>query len=220
MKMVELAEAHPTVAMVGAYGLRNDRVSWDGLPYTSTVITGREICRKTLLGGLYVFGSPTSLLIRSDEVRKRPTFYNEANPQCDIEACFDVLRGRDFGFVHQVLTFTRDHAASETSFCSRFGTDYLGTLEHLAKYGRTYLSDEEYDRCVKRSWKRYYTFLAAKLLYGNEKTFWQYHRNALGRLGYSLSMRQIAKPVLAELLDVGLNPLKTFVRITRKLTSL
>jgi glycosyltransferase involved in cell wall biosynthesis len=220
MKMVELAEAHPNVAIVGAYGLRNDHVSWDGLPYTSTVISGREICRKTLLGGLYVFGSPTSLLIRSDEVRKRPAFYNEANPQCDIEACFDILEDRDFGFVHQVLTFTRDHAASETSFCSRFGTDYLGTLEHLAKYGRTYLSDEEYDRCVRRSWNSYYSFLGEKLLYGKEKTFWEYHRNALHRLGHSLSIGQMARPVLLELLDLALNPLKTLTRVNRKVSRL
>ena len=126
MKMVELAEAHPTVAIVGAYGLRNDHVSWDGLPYPSTVIPGREICRNTLLGGPYVFGSPTSILIRSDEVRKRPTFYNEANPHCDIETCFDILRDRDFGFVHQVLTFTREHAEAESTFYNRFGTNYLG----------------------------------------------------------------------------------------------
>jgi glycosyltransferase involved in cell wall biosynthesis len=220
MRMVELAEAHPTVAIVGAYGLCNHHVSWDGLPYSSTVISGHEICRNTLLGGLYVFGSPSSLLIRSNEVRKRPDFYNEENRHCDIETCFDVLRDSDFGFVHQVLTFTRDHIEAETSFSARFGTDYLGTLEVLSKYGRTYLNDEEFELCIKRSWSCYYTFLGAELLFGKEKTFWQYHRNALRRLGHSLSMGQIAKSVLLELLDLALNPLKTLIRINRKVSRL
>jgi hypothetical protein len=219
-RMVELAEANPTIAIVGSYGLRNERVSWDGLPYPSTVIPGREICRNTLLGGPYVFGSPTSTLICADEVRKRPAFYNDANPHCDIEVCLDILRNRDFGFVHQVLTFTREHVAAESTFSKRFGTDYLGTLEHLAKYGRTYLSDEEFEGCLRQSWKSYYAFLGAKVFHNKDKRFWEFHRNALERLGYSLSYRKVVKPVLGELLDLALNPLKTTMRIARKITRL
>ena len=219
MKMVELAETHPTVAIVGAYGLRNDHVSWDGLPYTSTVIPGREICRNTLLGGPYVFGSPTSLLIRSDEVRKRPTFYNEANPECDIETCFDILRGSDFGFVHQVLTFTRQHAAAESTFNNRFGTSYLGNLEILTKYGRTYLNDEEYERYSSLCWEKYYAFLGSVRVFGKkEKEFWEFHRNVLSRLGYPLRMGKVSKAALGEVLDLALNPLKTSKRIARKLS--
>jgi len=218
MKMVEVAEANPTVAIVGSYGLRNQRVSWDGLPYPSTVVPGREICRNTLLGGPYVFGSPTSLLIRSDEVRKRPTFYNEADPHCDIEVCLDILRDHDFGFVHQVLTFTREHVDAKSTFSRRFGTSLLGTIEHLTKYGRTYLSDQEYEGRVRQCWERYYAFLGAKTLSNNrEKGFWEFQRNALGRLGYSLDYGKLAKPALAELLDLALNPLNTSMRIARKM---
>jgi glycosyltransferase involved in cell wall biosynthesis len=216
MRMVELAEAHPTVAIVGAYGLRNNHVSWDGLPYSSTVIPGHDICKKTLLGGLYVFGSPTSLLIRSNEVRKRPDFYNEENRHCDIESCFDVLRDKDFGFVHQVLTFTRDHPEAETNFSSRFGTDYLGTLEILTKYGKTYLGDEEFQQCLKKTWNDYYAFLANKVFLNNEE-FWEFHRKALTRLGYSLSLNKVAKAVLSDFCDLLFNPYKTTQRIMRRL---
>ena len=48
-KMVELAEAHPSVAIVGAYRMQGAAVSLDGLPYPSTVTSGRDICRWTLL---------------------------------------------------------------------------------------------------------------------------------------------------------------------------
>jgi glycosyltransferase involved in cell wall biosynthesis len=216
-RMVELAEAHPTVAIVGAYGLRNEHVSWDGLPHTTSVFPGREICRTTLLGGPYVFGSPTSLLIRSEEVRKRPMFYNEENRHCDIESCLEILKENDFGFVHQVLTFTRDHAESETSFSARFGTDYLGTLEHLTKYGRTFLDDREYAQCLQTCLNNYYSFLAERVLGKTDKGFWKFQRQALNRLGYSLSKKRLAKRIMARLCDLALNPLNTSRRIARKL---
>jgi glycosyltransferase involved in cell wall biosynthesis len=218
MKMVELAEMHPTVAIVGAYGLRNERVSWDGLPYPSAVVSGKQICRNTLLGGPYVFGSPSSVLIRSDQVRKRPKFYNEENRHCDIEACFDVLKENDFGFVHQVLTFTREHAEAETGYSARFGTDYLGTLEILTKYGKTYLTEKEYVQCLRKCWISYYTFLGAKVFHNNDRNFWEFHRTALGRFGYTIRLGDLAKAVLFNLLDLVLNPLKTSMRIAKKIS--
>jgi glycosyltransferase involved in cell wall biosynthesis len=221
MKMVEVAEGNPNVAIVCSYGLRNERVSWDGLPYPSMVTSGREICRETLLGGPYVFGSPTSMLIRSDEVRKRPTFYNEDNPECDIETCFDILRTRDFGFVHQVLTFTREHPQAESTFNNRFGVQYLATLETLTKYGRAYLSPGEYQRCEANCWKKYYRFLTENILYGKKESgFWTFQKNTLRRLGYSLRVGKLAKCVLFEALDLTFNPLKTTMRISRKVSRL
>jgi glycosyltransferase involved in cell wall biosynthesis len=217
MRMVELAEAHPTVAIVGAYGLRNDQVAWDGLPYASTVISGREMCRMTLMGGPYVFGSPSSLLIRSSEVRKRPTFYNEDNRHCDIETCFDLLRDEDFGFVHQVLTFTRDHPEAETSFSARFGTDYLGSLEILTKHGKTYLSEKEYEQCVRKCLISYYTFLGTKVFHNNDKKFWDFHQKALARLGYSIRVGAVVKAAALDVLDLLFNPLNTSLRIARRL---
>jgi glycosyltransferase involved in cell wall biosynthesis len=217
MKMVELAEAYPKVAIVGAYGLRNEYVSWDGLPYDRTVFAGRDICRTTLLGGPYVFGSPTSLLIRAEEVRKRPLFYNEENRHCDIETCLDILKENDFGFVHQVLTFTRDHAESETSFSARFGTDYLGTLEHLSKYGRTYLNDKEYSERVQKCLNEYYSFLAPKLL-RSEEGFWNFHKRSLARLGYSINKGKLAKRLVVDLFDLLLNPLNTSKKIARRIS--
>jgi hypothetical protein len=61
-RMVALAEAHPTVAMVGSYMLAGNQVMKAGLEYERSVVSCREICRATLLGGPYVFGAPTSLL--------------------------------------------------------------------------------------------------------------------------------------------------------------
>jgi glycosyltransferase involved in cell wall biosynthesis len=73
--MVELAEAHPKAGIVSAYELEGDR-AWlgAGLPYPSSEVSGREICRQYFHRYLLVFGTPTALLMRSDLVRSRNPF--------------------------------------------------------------------------------------------------------------------------------------------------
>jgi glycosyltransferase involved in cell wall biosynthesis len=216
-KMVELAEANRTVLIVGAYGLREDRVAWDGVPYTTSVMDGREVCRRTLLGGPYLFGSPTSLLIRADEVRKRPDFFNEANPQADKEICFDILRNGDFGFVHQVLTFTRDHAEADPSRTKSFHMSRQGDLTILMRYGRDFLNPTEFKICEKRQWKEYYSMLGSLVFQKKTPKFWQSHMTMLSTIGCRLNWIRVAGAALMGLLDLALNPLNTSKRIARKI---
>ena len=49
-----LAELHPSIGIVSSYGLQGRKVAWDGLPYPTEFMPGREICRRTLLGGEYL----------------------------------------------------------------------------------------------------------------------------------------------------------------------
>ena len=59
---------------------------WTGLPYPSTVVSGREVCRLLFLKGIYIFGTSTSVLYRADLVRSCDSFYNEGNFHADLEA--------------------------------------------------------------------------------------------------------------------------------------
>lgn len=214
-KMVELAEAHPNVGIVGAYSLKDHTVICNGLPYPSPVTNGKELGRRTLLGGPNPFGTPTTVLFAADVVRSRPEFYNEASFHADAEACFDVLRDRDFGFVHQVLTYSRvfpENASRFDEICM-----FLPEIEILFKYGRNYLSPEEFSRETKRMWGHYYTFLGTKVFRNRKREFWPYHQETLKRLGFSLSRGQIAKAVLVKILDLALNPLSTCIRVARKM---
>ncbi len=217
-QMVELAETHPSAGLVGAYGLNGTRISWDGLPYPSTVVSGREICRQTLLGRLYVFGSPTSLLIRSDLVRKRKALYNEANFHGDKEGCFDILQDSDFGFVHQVLTYTRRHNESATSFSERFNTYLLGNLIILMKYGPIYLTEVEYKECLRKHIRRYYAFLAESLIYRREIQIFHYHRTGLRDIGHPFSWTRLAEALFSEMSGIVFNPKKTLEIIVRKIS--
>jgi len=210
MQMVKVAEANPSVGIVGSYGLSDVQVLWDGLPYPRTVVSGPEICRQSLLGGPYVFGSPTSLLIRSDHVRNRKAFYNEAHIHADTESCYDVLQTSDFGFVHQILFYNRRHSESvSSSFSERVNSVAVGTLMILKKYGPIYLTPAEHGQCLKQKMDNYYRYLGKSVFQMQDKQFWEFHRNSLKNLGYPLSSIKLFKGFIFEGVDVLLCPVET-----------
>ena len=200
-RMVQVAEAHPSIGIVSAYRLEEDRVDLDGLPYPSTFASGRKIGRASLLSNLSVFGSPTSLLVRSDIIRGRESFYNESILHADTDVCLDILQDYDFGFVHQVLTFTRRYNESLTSIMYRFDTRYLAKFTCWVRYGPVYLTQEEYEAHLEVKLEDYYRFLAKKIFELAGREYWQFHRNELKKLGYPLRAPRLIKALFLELLD-------------------
>jgi glycosyltransferase involved in cell wall biosynthesis len=212
-KMVALAEKHPSIGLVSAYALEGRRVAWTGLPYPSRFVPGQQICRQHLLERLYVFGSATTVLYRADLVRARDPFFNEANIHADTEACFDLLKSSDFGFVHQVLTFTRVREESLTAMSSDLQTSYGGMLQILNAHGRDYLGAEEFQTQREESLADYYTFLARSLLKGRDQKFWAFHKGKLNELGSGFSRVRLATAFLEELGSAALKPKETLGKI-------
>ena len=209
-RMVDLAEKHPTVGIVGAYRVVGDRYE-PRHPPTSTVTSGRQICRDYLLTGRGVFGSPTSLLILSDLIRSRAAFYNESNLHADPEACLDVLQDSDFGFVPRVLTYTRLHDKSVTSGHQSLETMRLLRYHLLRRYGRVYLSDQEYRERLSHTTSAYYRFLWKTILRSRSQV-WPYHQNGLRGLGYNVSLVKLTQ-VLLLLVVNGISHPKRNLRI-------
>ena len=165
--MVAVSEKHSTAAIVSSYASWGSEIRHtEGVPYPVDLMSGREICRATLEGKCYVFGSPSSLLLRADVIRERSPFYNEQNFHADTEACFDILRTADLGFVHRVLTHTRIHAAAETSYAMRMNTFPHSWLTILRKYGSYYLEPRAYRRRLALVILQYCWFMAKALLRG------------------------------------------------------
>src|SRR5699024_1539963 len=141
-------EEYPSVGIVSAYRLGStmDRayVELDGLPYPSNFNSGKEIARKYLMHGTSYFGSPSSILIRSDLIRKRDKVYEESLFATDTAACIDILKESDFGFVHQVLTSTRYHNMSITSTDAKQTYAFLhARMRSRITYGDHFLSEKE-----------------------------------------------------------------------------
>ena len=200
-RMVAVMEEYPSVGIVGAYGLEEQLVLWVGLPYPSHFVPSREICRQRLLGGPYVFGSPTSVLFRSDLVRSHDPFYNESNMQADSEACFELLKECDFGFVHQVLTFSRhNRPASRLEASRELNTAAASFLHEVMAYGPYYLNPQEYADCLKATVSKYYDFLALNLIERRPRAFWDYHKQKLKEEGIGFSRTRLAYMVSRRIL--------------------
>lgn len=204
-EMVALAMENPSVAIVSAYRLEEEDVTLDGLPFPSTCIPGRELLRQRFLGGEDYFGSPSSVMYRSDQVMQRAEFFNTANLHADTEICYEILLQHDFGFVHQVLTFTRRHNETTSTYAKRMQTYMPSHLMMLKKYGPQVLDETEMQQMLSGRLKNYYRFLGYWLLqcrhaenraYWSE--FWAYHKKALSELGYDLNaLRVVGSSALA-----------------------
>lgn len=200
-RMVAVAEEHPSVAVVSAFRLFGTRVYGDrAVPVGVSALPGRHVCRMTLLDDHYLFGSPSTLLVRADVVRGRERFYDEENPHADADVCFDVLRTTDFGFVHQVLTYTRLHDEAETSRADRLHTYRRGWLMTVTKYGPSYLARDEYERYL--AWGRwgvlpYGVFLAksAVKLRFLDPEFRRYQRGTIALLRRSVGARELGRGI-------------------------
>ncbi len=194
--MVEVGEAHPQVGIVAAYLLEGDTVSLDGLPYPSTALPGREVGRLFFLKDKYLFGTPTSLLLRSEVIRSRDPFYDERYaPFEDGHVCFDLLRSWDFGFVHQVLTYTRCDNEGITSPLRQFEVGLFNRLSMLVAHGRDYLSGREYEYCLKRAEREYFLYLTKRACARRAETrgFWEFHRKGLAAINYAFDWKRLAR---------------------------
>lgn len=205
-RMVAVSEQFPSIGLVGAYVLHGqEEVRSVGLPYDCTKVDGREICRRHFLEGLHVFESANAVLYRADLVREKAAFYNEKNIHADTESCFSLLKTNDFGFVHQILTYTRVRPESLTHTSTDLQTSHAGMMRILLVHGRDYFSDEELGRLFEKYISNYYQFLGKCLLLGQKKTL-KYHKDKLAELGIDIRWSLFAKGMFATIWGLILNP--------------
>jgi glycosyltransferase involved in cell wall biosynthesis len=191
--MVALAERNPSVALVGSYWIYSEVNSDFHVPApvggapSNAVVPGREMARTFLMGGPYQFGSPTSLLYRADVVRSRPKFFDERIEYADLAACLEVLDRHDFGFVPQILTFTRTREESLYARAKARGEQYYRILACLRTYGEKYLSEMELKQRTKYCHSIYYEYLGSRFYDSVDGEFWTFHYKNMRDLGINLS---------------------------------
>jgi glycosyltransferase involved in cell wall biosynthesis len=206
-KMVALAEAHRSVGLVGTYLMAGTQILNAGLKYQETVVPGRDICRSTLLGGAYVFGSPTSLLYRADIVRKSKAFYPHPQPHSDTTACYLSLVNADFGFVHQILSHAEVHSESQTSRSIKYGTIRRAGISDVVRVGPLYLTPAQVADRVEHLMGYYYQWLVGALVTNRaDPKFWSMQKAELEEVGIHLSYGRIAAAALKKAVRALLNP--------------
>lgn len=219
-RMVDLAELYPSVGIVGAYTLRDDgtnaRVVFDGLPYKSAVVPGREACRWHLLGGNHFLGIPTSVLFRADLVRRAEHFYPNSREHADVSVFYDCLRTTDLGFVHQVLTYERVHENALSTEAKRLSTYKGSHLLDVRRYGPVYLTKGELEKRLDDVLRDYYWLLADGIVHLRGGDFWNYHKAILEEFGAPLYGIKLVKALCMKLGDLVFNPKQTIGKILRR----
>lgn len=219
-EMVAVAEANPSVGVVSAYELRETEVSCTGIPHTQQVMSGRDACRLFLLDGICLFGSPSTVMYRADLVRERDPFYCEGRLHEDTEVVFELLTTHDFALIHQVLTFTRMQLDSISGRARDFTPAALDKYVLVKRYGKEFLSQDEYEQCFDDARRWVYGTIARQWMrerFGaSSPDFWKRHDVGLATVGESLDMFRVSRHIGAVAIKGVLSPMETF----RKLASL
>lgn len=188
-KMVELFESDDSIGLVSAYYRAGDQGINLGPPGDATRIQGIEMARLHLLQRSYgAFGSPSSVMYRSTLVRSRAPFYSERSVHEDTEVCYEILLSWNFGYVRDVLTFTRTDNDSITNRNAPLNALILDRLILMRKYGLLFLQPDEFRIASVATENRYRVFIAKALLTRRDATFWAYHRRGLATIGTQLDM--------------------------------
>ena len=190
--MVQAFEQSETVGLVSAYDLKGDVVRGSGFPNRTGPISGRELARLVLRTGIFVFGSPTTVMYRSSLVRGCHPFYDEDLLHEDTEKCMQILETWDFCFVPQVLSFLRLCDGSISGTARTFQPNALDRYIIVQRFSGVFLDESEAATLRRAAKRSYYDVLAREALRFREEAFWRYHRRGLHSLHKSLDRFYLA----------------------------
>jgi glycosyltransferase involved in cell wall biosynthesis len=212
-EMVAVAETNPDVALVGAYRSYGQDIGCIGIPFGTAVVTGSQACRLYLEDGHNVFGSQNCVLYRlADLTRKMPNVF-AWDYFGDTDLCFDLLRSRSFGFVHQVLTYTRMDNHSVWTEVQPFNAVLLALVLFLHQYGNHYLDPDDFASLWKQKWRQYRLFMGKSLLRRRGKAFWEFHHKALASVGLTIGAGEVRWNAALAVIDLLLNPKASIGRL-------
>lgn len=206
-QMVALAERHPRVGVVSSYNTTETRLRMTGLPLATSVMSGQALFEASFERHLYLFGAPTTVLMRADLVRARQPFYDESLFTAeDLSACWDLLADSDFGFVHQVLCFVRTENDSILSRIRGFDAQELDRYLVAHRHARQFIVPERLSAFLASENARYYRAIAHGALRARRAGLLAFHRERLMRDGMAFDESAHRRALLREIAAVALQP--------------
>jgi glycosyltransferase involved in cell wall biosynthesis len=202
-RMTQLAERNPTVGLVSSYRLIEAAPDCFGVPVERSVFPGREALLWQLRGTAFPFGTVSTVMYRAELVRRAlPVFFPEDRFYFDVDVAFDILSSHDFGFVHQVLTFSRYQPGAIMDVASNMHVWPLMHFVLAAQYGRDLLPPDEYARHFARVRDDLYRNLGdawLKDLLRREKkqALWDFQRGQLETVNHSVRPALLARGALS-----------------------
>lgn len=216
-RMCALMDRHPRVTVVSSYNVTETRVRFHGLRTDVEVLNGRDAARLHLQAGAYLFGAPTTVMFRADDVRARRPFYSAAALQAeDQSAVLELLETGDLGFVHQILTFVRTENESILSRVRHMESGELDRYLLLTKHGRSFFDAAEFEALRRGHGRDYYDGLARRLLGGQGRGLLAWHGQRLATIGERVSWPRLARAIARRCAWAALNPGETLRASVRR----
>jgi glycosyltransferase involved in cell wall biosynthesis len=218
--MVRAFEPSESIGLVSSYWLNGNELCGAGLPPQTTMLTGRECARRYLRTGTCLFATQTQVMYRSSLVRDHAAFYNVSLAFADLQKHMEILEQWDFGFVHQVLSFSRrDNEGSIYGSLQQFAPSHLLEYIFARRYAPALLEAGEAASIIAKYKREYYRFLARAALRLRERAFWQFHKVGLKTLSEheTHDWPYLAMMMAPELLWLASNPGMTTIRALRSL---
>ena len=204
--MVKAFEQSESIGLVSSYWLKGSEVRGSRFPYPTPMLSGNEMARLYLRTGLWVFGSPTAVMYRSSLIKSDRPFFAESRLHEDTEKCMQILERWDFGFVHQVLSFSRADNESISSAVRNLQPEAVDRYIMVQRYASGFLGEKEAAALKKKSKLEYYVVLANEALRQRKPAFWRYHTQGLSTLGERIDRPFLALQVARKILWKAVNP--------------
>ncbi len=119
------------IGICSSYRLNDKVVDCAGLDINDgNIFNGKSIIEYMLCGGKGLTGAIHNVIYKTSflkQINENYNVFNEVNMHADNELAFALCDISKFGFVFQVLSYTRRHNETGTSMAKRFGTYFYGT---------------------------------------------------------------------------------------------
>jgi glycosyltransferase involved in cell wall biosynthesis len=219
--MVPAFEQSESIGLVCSFWLTGDDLCGSGFPLQTPMLPGKECVRRFLrTGGIFPIGSQTQVMYRSSVVRGNKSFYNVSFPFADVLKCFEILEHWDYGFVDQVLSFSRkDNESILHQVVLPMAAHPLALYIMAERYAPVFLEAAEVASTIAKYKLQYYRTLARAAIRLRGPAFWRFHKAGLKALGEKEKhdWPYLAMLIGAELLWLASNPGMTTVEIVHRL---
>lgn len=205
-RMVRAFEQLPSIGLVSSFYIKGRKIFGGDYPAGRPVMPGRELARLFIREGVYVFGSPSTVMFRASMVRDQVPFYDEVFLHEDTEKCIQLLETHDFGFVYQVLSNLRVDNESISAADRRLEGVALDFYITARKYAPVFLDATESSFVRKSAKHNYYGMLARQALQMRGSEFWNYQKRGLKTINEKIDICYLLRSILMRVIWLVSNP--------------
>jgi glycosyltransferase involved in cell wall biosynthesis len=216
--MIACGLRNPSAGVISGYRLIEDTVYQAGVHASQELLSGQDAARRFLMRGEFPFGTPSTVLYRSDVVRATPAFYREDRIYHDTNAMLRILAGHDLGFVHQVVNFQRFQEESITFRLQDLRSPQLDRYVHVIEFGSLFLSPEELHDSKGAARRAVYAGMVKHWLTSRRSgsdEFWAFQRRGLEPIGERIRPLYLADGGATALREMLANPIDA-IRFARR----